>query len=453
MISRTPLRFDLQAFLNRILPLNPFARGVAILAGGTALGQAIAVLSYPVLTRLYRVEDFGYLQIYSSILSFAIVVVTLRFEFAILLPPDEQTAANLVGAALACVAAMTGITAVAIVVAARMTTLVGRAEGLRPYLWFMPVSLLSAGVYQVFLFWALRQKRYRDVSETRLIQAAAQVGTQLAAGTLHPSLFGLLLGEALGRSSGGFRLARQAWRASGEALRRIRPDLMRSAVRRYKDFPLVSACSALINTAGSSVPILAIAALYGPRVIGMVALVTRVLDVPSTLIGQAVSQVFSTEAAKLANHAPHGLYALFLATLRRLASIGALPYLLMMPAAPWAFATIFGATWREAGVYATILLPMQFVAFVVWPLMPTLNVLERQGWQFGWDAGRLTLTFAGIWTAHHIGCSARTAVAIYSATMMLGYMAHAFLSRAAIRALIERGDAGIPRSAAPVAGT
>ena len=70
-----------------------FARNVAVLAGGTALGQGLAVLASPLLTRLYTPSGFGVLAAYTSIFSILLVVVALRYELAIPLPEDDETRA------------------------------------------------------------------------------------------------------------------------------------------------------------------------------------------------------------------------------------------------------------------------------------------------------------------------------------------------------------------------
>jgi len=54
-------------FVRRFLPESAFAKNVSVLVGGTALGQVIAVLASPLLTRLYAADDFGVLAVYSSI--------------------------------------------------------------------------------------------------------------------------------------------------------------------------------------------------------------------------------------------------------------------------------------------------------------------------------------------------------------------------------------------------
>ena len=48
------------------IPGGAFARHVATLASGTAVGQLLLVLALPVLTRLYSPADYGALAVYSS---------------------------------------------------------------------------------------------------------------------------------------------------------------------------------------------------------------------------------------------------------------------------------------------------------------------------------------------------------------------------------------------------
>ena len=123
---------------------------------------------------------------------------------------------------------------------------------------------------------------------------------------------------------------------------------------------------------------------------------------------------------------------MFLRRLRQLALFGSVPFLLVFLVSPWVFANAFGKNWEEAGHYARILAPMNYVAFVVWPMMSTLSLLERQSWQFGWDVGRLILTVGGLVCVHYLGGDGRMCVAALSATLLVGYAAHAFMSYYAI---------------------
>ncbi len=122
----------LRRFVERLLPQGRFARNVSVLAGGTALSQALAVLAAPLLTRLYRAEDFGYFQVYLSFMAFAMLAVTLRYEQAIFLPDQEEIAANLVGVTLLAVVAVSALSGAAFWLAQQYHFLPAAAAGLRP---------------------------------------------------------------------------------------------------------------------------------------------------------------------------------------------------------------------------------------------------------------------------------------------------------------------------------
>ena len=91
-----------------------FIRSIGLLAGGTAFAQLLALLALPALTRLYTPEDFTVLASYISILALLTVVACLRFEIAIPIPKDKETAVNLLVISIVSVFAITIITCVSL---------------------------------------------------------------------------------------------------------------------------------------------------------------------------------------------------------------------------------------------------------------------------------------------------------------------------------------------------
>ncbi|MBE6084396.1 MAG: hypothetical protein E7203_02820 [Selenomonas ruminantium] len=75
---------------------NSYSLNFAKLVGGTAGAQAISFITLPVLTRMYSVSDFGVQALYMSIVSILVIVVTGRYELAILLPKDDDDSFALV---------------------------------------------------------------------------------------------------------------------------------------------------------------------------------------------------------------------------------------------------------------------------------------------------------------------------------------------------------------------
>ncbi|MDH7570796.1 MAG: lipopolysaccharide biosynthesis protein, partial [Armatimonadota bacterium] len=240
-----------------------FARSVAVLASGTAAGQAISMLAAPALTRLYTAEQFGILAVYLSVFGVLLVIVALQYEPAILLPAEDETAANLVAAALVVVVGVSLLSAAAIVAGTATGLLARYGYDFGGSVWVMPFGVCGAGACQVLTYWALRRNRFARVASTKLAQAIAQVVTQLTLGLLRVGVFGLVAGDALGRVAGTGSLATQAWRQDGELIRTITLRRMWAAAYRYRRFPLFASGAALVNVSGYVVPTLLFAAWYG----------------------------------------------------------------------------------------------------------------------------------------------------------------------------------------------
>jgi len=413
----------------RLTQKGSFGHSASLVAGGTALAQVGGLLVAPFLTRLYAVSDFGNLQIFVSMLSFGFSVVAGRYELAVLLPKDEGDAANVVVLGLGMVV-LTSLGYAGI-----LWGLVGLHllpvswEAVQAYFWLVPVSMCGAGAYLVLNHWVIRHREYKQVALTKLTQAAGQLGCQLLLGILKAGLIGLIVGDALGRCSGSLRLAKLAWTCDKKQFQSVTWRNVKEVAVRYRAFPLLSTISGFLNTLGLGLPILLIGIFYDTTVLGWFSLVDRLLNVPCAVVGQALAQVYLGEAPKLLQHSRDDLRLLFLRRAWQLALMGLLPFVLLWVIAPGLFAFLFGPTWREAGYYARILIPMNYIAFVIWPLMSTLNLLERQNWQLVWDIGRLILTVGGMAAAHYLGnYGARSAIAVYSGAMFTGYITYFMLS-------------------------
>jgi O-antigen/teichoic acid export membrane protein len=180
---------------------------------------------------------------------------------------------------------------------------------------------------------------------------------------------------------------------------------------------------------------------YGLQVLGWFSLVDRTMGIPSTLVGQSVSQVYMTEAANLAHEDPNALNDLFIKTLKRILQMGAVPFVVFFFLAPDIFSFVFNPSWREAGVYAKLLAAMYYVSIAAAPLLTTMTILEKQSWQLCWDIGRLISTVGALLAGHVLGWSARNSILAYGIALFASYCIHLLLSRALIKQLIKSHEA------------
>lgn len=395
-------------------------RGVASIVSGSVAGQAVVILTYPVLTRLYDPGDFGLFAVFASVVSMIAVASTASLEAAVPLPVEDEDAAAVAWSGLASVAATGLLTAlVGTVAAVPLAELLG-APRLATYWWLIVLTVLAFGTYLVLSEWMVRDRSYGALGRRNLLQGIGQVGTQLGLGLAGVRPLGLLLGLGVGRvvALGGL-LSRRG------LLRQARPTAaaLRAAVRRYRRFPLIAMPSSLVNSAGLEVPLLLVAALYGDVRAGFLGLTVRVISGPFTVLGQAVNQVVAGESSA-AIRTPNGTLGRIVRTsARRLLLVGAVPAAVLLATGPALFGVVFGQEWTEAGDYARLLALAYLGQLAVVPVSSTLFLLERQHHELAWVVLRLLLTAGGPLGCGIAGAPVTVAIAALAAGHALSYIA------------------------------
>lgn len=390
-----------------------------MLAGGTALGQALALLAAPLLTRLYTPEDFGVLGVYASLLGIFSAIASLRYEFAIPIPERDRDAAALVILSLAIIPATATGLGIGLWLFQYHIIRWTRSPGLAAYLWLIPAGVVLWGSYNVFNYWAVRRKAFPRIARTKLTQSVSMLTTQIV---LFPfGAIGLLLGHLTSGAAGIGTLASLARRDDRSSFQRVGLADIRRAAWHHRRFPWYSAPAGLVNTAGVLSPLLIFSAMYGPGPAGQLALVQRVAGIPIALIGRSFAQVYLSEGASALRRSPASFRRLFLRTSGRLAILAAIPAGVLVVGGPTLFPLIFGEQWSDAGRWSRYLGCMLAIQMVASPVSQTFNLLNRQNWQLVWDVFRLFLVVLTLLTANHFSASPSQAIAVFSVTAGFSY--------------------------------
>jgi lipopolysaccharide exporter len=432
--------------LKQTTPAGSFAQSVGMLAGGTALGQGLALAALPILTRLYSPAEFGAFAIYTSIGVFMLAGASLRYESAIPLPRDEESAAHLLALSVLVLLGASCCAGVAIWLLGDAVVRVTHTQAMRPYFWLVPVSLLGNGLVQVLSNWALRQRAgdpgggpsafvgARLLARTRVQQLLGQVVSQLGLGFLHSGLAGLIVGQVVGQMSGASALVAAAWRKDQVALQAVSLAGMRRVAHRYRSFALLASPAALLDTAGTHLPLLLLGAFYGPQVVGWIALGQRVLGLPGDLAGSAVAQVYQAEAAWALKNRPEQLDQLFFRTLKGMLWFGLPTVGLLAVVAPAVLSWVFGSRWTQTGLYLQLLSVSFLLALAALPIGGTLDILERQDLHLARELIRVTVVSGAVVLAGASQQTAATAVLLLSAAGSGVYCVSILASWQAIRA-------------------
>jgi O-antigen/teichoic acid export membrane protein len=385
-------------------------RGVALISGGTVAGQALVLLSIPLLARLYSPQDMGLLSVFVSIVGMLSVTAALHYELAIPLPNSARAASAL--STLALMVVLVTSLAVGLVLSIGRGAVLdwfGAAE-LRSTRYLIPVSVLLTGVINVLTLTAVRYQHSGRNAASKAAQGGAQALVQSGAGLAGAGWTGLILGQFAGLAAGILPLLIKPVWFDASSARRSWVRRMQACAHRYRNFPLLAAPSSLVNAVASNIPALLLSGLFGLKVAGLYGIGVRVLQLPVRLVGQAVSQVFLGQAAKarqsgeLADIVDPVYRFLLRASLYIFVPIAVL-------ARP-GFVLLFGQKWAEAGNYVQYLVPWMIVSFVSMPLSMLVAVLQKQRQELIFQCAYLALIALAIWEGASIG-SASIAVALF----------------------------------------
>ncbi len=362
---------------------------------GTVLAQAIPVLVSPFLTRIFSPAEIGNLGLFTAILNVVGQIACGRYELAILIPKSEREAGFLFSVAVK-VAAIFSV-AFAVLYLILESLKITKLQNSNSLFLLLPVSIFLFGFFNTNNYLATRCKRFKLISSARVIQSFTASVLQVGLGVLGFLKSGLILGYLIGQLLSSVFIV-HGLKSIFKYLS-IRQKSLFSVAKQYKDYMLINAPSALMDSISLFAPVFFIKVGYGSEDLGFYTMAQRLITLPTVLIGQAISQVFFQRIT-----AYHGdkqkIKNDMIATLKWLVLLAAVIGIGIYFLAPFAFSLVFGPEWRFSGELASIMAFSFFIRLIVNPVSPVfiaLNELKTLAkWQTGYFIGILTLSFAAI---------------------------------------------------------
>ena len=397
-----------------------FASDVLTLAGGTTFAQILTIISVPVLTHLYRPEDFGVWALYISITSIISVIACMRYEYSIMLPEYDEDAINLLGLSFLAVLVVSSLTLPIIWYFKQSIVDVLNSPQIGDYLWLVSPFVLVNGIFLALSNWNSRTKLFKRLSLSKVSSSVSTTATQIGLGFAEKtSSLGLIAGSLTGQSVSTLILGAQIWRDDRKLIgKSLSWRKIYEGFKRYNKFPLIDTWSALMNTVSWQLPAFILAAFFEPAIVGFYSLGFRLLQLPMNFIGGSISQVFFQRASRALSEGT--LPSLVENVFRILVIVGMFPILILAIVGSDVFTVIFGRAWAEAGVYTQILGLWAFVWFISSPLSTIYLVVEEQHFGFQYNFFNLTTRLVSLTIGGMLG-SARMALILFSISGIFVY--------------------------------
>lgn len=411
---------------------DKLVKNIAMVTGGTALGQLINTLFSPVITRVYSPEEYGILAVFSSILLIS-GFSSMKYEVAIPIAKDKNEAFNLFFISLFILSIVSLTLGVGLYYYEDIIFDLFNAHNLQPYKLFIPMGIFFQGIYSIYKQWMFRMKNFKLVSKTKVGQTFVGNTTKVALGLLNFGGIGLIIGRILSVSAGSVSFYRH-YKTIPFDRKEITFDSLKKVAISYKDFPIFQSTTTVILQFRNQFPVLFLAPLYGVQVVGLYGLANTIVKIPMTLVGQSVMDVFFAEVASLGRGNPEAIKTLSNQLLKKLLIVGTLPIMLMAITGPYLFSFVFGEEWYEAGMYVRILAIYIFTNFMFSPISKIFEVFRKQYIKFAIDFTSLLIMSIVFYSAYLYNLEARITILLYSIAMALVYTSTYVIAQMVLKA-------------------
>ena len=334
---------------------SPMVRNAGKLLSANVIAQAIGILVYPLLTRMYAPEDFALLSLFTSIAGVLVLVATAEYQYAIVLPKSDEHARALAHVCALLLLAMTALICLSLPFAAPIAAMF-KAPALATYWWMMPLSVLGLGLWNILNYWYIRRRAFTRASGYQITQSVFSASGKIGLGALGWLQGGMVVATVFAPLLSLLINGALAWRKYlSELLHPCRCD-MRFVAREYANFPKFNLPRALVNSVGLALPVWLLTPHFGLAEVGQLSLAMMAAFVPLNIIARACYQVLYQRVAELVQRRQSIARVLW-----RFSLWMAVAFLIGLTAVyifvPQLVTFIFGAEWLEAADIIRALYP------------------------------------------------------------------------------------------------
>lgn len=387
---------------------------------GTTIGQAIPIAISPILTRIYTPEDFGVFAVFLAITAIFSSIANARYELAIILPKKDEDAINVFAIGLFITILLSLFLLFFIIIFNdSIVSFLGNEE-IGIWLYFVPVSVLFIGLFNLLNYFNTRKKNYKDIANTNIIKGVIFATIQLTVGIVKNGATGLISGQILSLIFANTKLLKNIFKEEN-IIKNINKLKMLALGKKYINFPKYTMPEAFTFAISRQLINILISALYSIVTLGFYSLSQRVVGLPLTIISNSVRQVFFQIATEEKNKTGN-IVSTFNSTVKKLTFLGLPFFIIIFFTAESLFSFVFGEKWAIAGVYVQLLIPLYFIRFVVDSLLSTVYIFHKQKMSLYWQLSLFIFSILSIYFCHFYEFSFISFLYVYVTISILHYI-------------------------------
>ncbi|MBP5742884.1 MAG: oligosaccharide flippase family protein [Paludibacteraceae bacterium] len=338
----------------------------------SGVGQFVAVVIYPLVTRLYSPDELGNLSLFLAIVGVGVIMASAQYENAVVIEKDHADAATALDL---CVALNVLCCVIVAVVSAALTF-----SGVLSDYWSVAANCLAPLIFlsslgYVLSFWWNRNDNYGKSAVYSIVHSVTNSVSKVLLGFVGWHKWGLVISAFVGQVTG---IAVMFFRKrSSSDIFRFSPSLMAASARRHKAFALFTMPHKLVHTLTVNMPVFVISAAFDMVQVGFFALALNVALKPMWAYARAMNQVLFQRVGK--NEASGEDSSVLLRSVCRKMVLVFIPSVVVVwMVLPWLTGVLFGEGWATTGDLLRMMLPWIACSFMAISLNFVPSVYGRQ---------------------------------------------------------------------------
>jgi len=396
------------------MQLSKFWQNVGKVAGRSVVAQLLTIISLPILSRVYKPDDFGVLALFLAVSGIISTVACGRFEVAIPLPIQDDDAWDILLLCLIC--------------SSTVAVIIFFFLGLFPkaifdsYIQFLiPIEVFCVSVSTALAYWLTRQGQFTAFAIAGVSQSIITVICQFMFGFFGTYSNGLIYGHLVGVSGSLIIMASYIYF-------RVRlpfgcPSLfyrLKKIIRLYYKNPIYLIPAHFVNSFAANYPTMFFTQYYGTSITGLYHLSTKIVIAPASLIGSSISQVFYPEASRLyaANQECSDIFRRMV----KILSIVMIPVSAAVAIGGFFLASfILGSNWEGIGLMIAILAIGNCVRFINAPVSGLWMISGNQRLDLVWQLFMFSLITLGLHVGYGFGIAWWASLTSYAAAITIAF--------------------------------
>lgn len=401
------------------LPDRKFIRQSFVLSSASLFSQLFSFLGSLVLFRIYAPAEYGKYGIFVSVSAILSLIGTGQLQHAVFISQHKKETEQLISVMMTLSVFISVLTALLLWATYGQWKWISFAS-----IYLLPLSVLSGGLFFIMYALSVSTKEFSLLTHQKIYGAIIGPLISVGIGIWYREAGGLVAGFLISQWISVFVFYQTLIRSFRFNFNFNRNEWMH-VLRKFKNFPLFTLPSELINALVNQLPLILLGRYYSLEATGHYKMATTILNLPVGAISIPVGAVFKQQASE-ALALFKSCREIYLRTTRLLILTGLLPYLVLGLFGTWLITLVFGSGWQAAGIMIQILAGMYLVRFVVSPLTSVTQLTGHQQFALWFNVFLLIILFGLFYGGRQLGTSYLTILSgfawIYGALYFLTYL-------------------------------